>query len=213
MTEIKTYVAYYRVSTDDQGERGFGLEAQKSAILDFVGNDIILRDYTEIESGKSHKNRPILQEALIACRRLKAKLIVAKLDRLSRNVHFVAGLIENKVEFLAVDYPSADALQLYIVVAFADYERKLIGKRTKDALAAAKRSGVVLGRNGKILAAQNKQRADDFARAMEPILNGIMDHDIVTYQGLANELNRLKIPTYKGYGKWHVATVYKVMKR
>lgn len=213
MSEIKKYIAYYRVSTDKQGVSGLGLEAQRSSVINFVGTDIILSEYTEIESGKRIKNRPKLLEALIACKRYKATLIIAKLDRLARNVHFISGLMESTVDFVAVDNPKANKLMIHMLAAFAEYERDMISQRTKEALAASKARGKVLGKHGKIIAAQNKQSADDFAKSMEPILNEIMDNDIVTYQAIVNELNRLKIPTYKGYGKWHVATVYKVMKR
>ena len=213
MSEIKKYVAYYRVSTDKQGKSGLGLEAQKTTILNYVGTDIILGEYTEIESGKKDKNRPILKEALIACKRYKAKLIVAKLDRLGRNVHFISGLIETGVDFVAVDYPTADALQLHVVAAFGQYESKQTSQRTKDALAAAKARGVVLGKAGKQRAIENKQRADDFAKSMEPILNEMMGNGIETYRGMCHELNLRKVPTYKGYGLWYPASLLRMMRR
>lgn len=207
------YIAYYRVSTDKQGRSGLGLEAQRVAIEKYVADDLILDEYTEIESGKKVKNRPKLLEALIACKKCKATLIIAKLDRLARNVHFVSGLMESGVDFVAVDNPKADKLMIHMLAVFAEYERDLTSQRTKDALKAAKARGVILGKAGKVRAIENKQRADDFAKSMEPVLNEIMDRDIVTYSGMCNELNRMNVPTYKGYGKWHTANLCRLMKR
>jgi DNA invertase Pin-like site-specific DNA recombinase len=114
------FVSYVRVSTDKQGESGLGLEAQRAAIRRHIGDAPLLVEFKEIESGKNHKNRPQLQAALAECRRRKAKLIIAKLDRLARNVHFISGLMESNVDFVACDMPSANRLTVHVMAAFAD---------------------------------------------------------------------------------------------
>jgi DNA invertase Pin-like site-specific DNA recombinase len=140
------FVAYYRVSTQRQGRSGLGLEAQQKAVRDHLngGNWRIVAEFTEIESGQ-RPGRPQLAAALKACRAVGATLIIAKLDRLARNVHFVSGLMESGVEFTAVDFPQANRLTVHILAAVAEHEAKMISERTKAALAAAKRRGVKLG--------------------------------------------------------------------
>lgn len=132
------YIAYYRVSTTRQGQSGLGLEAQQQAVKQYLngGNWQILAEFTEIESGKRN-DRPKLAEAIALCKRLQATLVIAKLDRLARNVHFISGLMESGVEFVAVDNPNANRLMLHMLAAFAEHEREQISRRTKDALAAA----------------------------------------------------------------------------
>lgn len=132
------FIAYYRVSTDKQGRSGLGLDAQKQAVDSFVaGCGTILKEFTEVESGK-RTDRPQLAEALAICRQRKARLVIAKLDRLARNVHFISGLMESGVEFTACDMPEANRLTLHIIAAVAEHEREMISRRTKEALAAAK---------------------------------------------------------------------------
>jgi DNA invertase Pin-like site-specific DNA recombinase len=140
------FVAYYRVSTQRQGRSGLGLEAQRKAVQDHLngGNWRIVAEYTEVESGK-RKDRPKLADALKACRVHGAKLIIAKLDRLARNVAFVSNLMESGVDFEAVDFPQANRLTIHILAAVAEHEAKAISERTRAALAAAKRRGVKLG--------------------------------------------------------------------
>lgn len=146
------YIAYYRVSTTRQGQSGLGLEAQQQAVKQYLngGNWQILAEFTEIESGKRN-DRPKLAEAIALCKRLQATLVIAKLDRLARNVHFISGLMESGVEFVAVDNPNANRLMLHMLAAFAEHEREQISRRTKDALAAAKARGVKLGKHSIIL--------------------------------------------------------------
>jgi DNA invertase Pin-like site-specific DNA recombinase len=134
------WVAYYRVSTDRQGESGLGLDAQRKAVADHLngGKWVLAAEHTEVESGKRTDNRPELAAALAACKRLKAKLIVAKLDRLSRNVAFITTLMASGVEFVAADMPHANKMTLQVLAVFAEHERDLISARTKQALAAAK---------------------------------------------------------------------------
>jgi DNA invertase Pin-like site-specific DNA recombinase len=142
---IPRFVAYYRVSTERQGRSGFGLEAQQAAVASFINSGTeLVAAFTEIESGKRNE-RPALAQALEACRRHRAKPVIAKLDRLSRNLAFIAMLMESGVEFVAVDNPHANKLTVHILAAVAQHEREMISQRTKDALAAAKRRGVCLG--------------------------------------------------------------------
>src|SRR4029434_1020853 len=138
------FVAYYRVSTDRQGRSGLGLEAQQAAVREYLGAKGPLTEFTEIETGKRN-DRPELKQALALCRKRKARLVIAKLDRLSRNLAFIATLMDSGVEFVAVDMPEANKLTVHILAAMAEHEREQISKRTKDALAAAKRRGKRLG--------------------------------------------------------------------
>jgi DNA invertase Pin-like site-specific DNA recombinase len=139
------YVAYYRVSTDKQGASGLGLEAQREAVARNLGAGSLLAEFTEVESGKRSANRPQLIAALEMCKRKKAILLIAKLDRLARNVHFISGLMEAGVEFVAADMPTANRLTVHIMAAFAEHEAAMISARTKAALQAAKARGTVLG--------------------------------------------------------------------
>jgi DNA invertase Pin-like site-specific DNA recombinase len=129
------FVAYFRVSTDKQGKSGLGLDAQRQAVLQFLdgGSWSLIGELTEIESGKRNE-RPELEKALAACKRHKAKLVIAKLDRLSRNLAFIATLMDSGVEFVAVDNPHANKLTVHILAAVAQHEREMIAQRTKDAL-------------------------------------------------------------------------------
>ena len=136
------FVAYFRVSTDRQGQSGLGLEAQRSAVSAYLngGSWTMIAEFTEVESGK-HGDRPQLAAALAACKKHKAKLVIAKLDRLSRNLAFIATLMDSGVEFVAVDNPHANKLTLHILAAVAQHEREMISQRTRDALQAAKTRG------------------------------------------------------------------------
>src|SRR3954452_22464497 len=132
-------VTYCRVSTARQGRSGLGLEAQRAAINAYLngGNWQMVAEYVEVESGKRTENRPQLLEALSMCRLHRAKLVIAKLDRLARNVAFVSALMESRVKFVAVDLPEANELTIHIMAAMAEHEAKAISQRTKVALAAA----------------------------------------------------------------------------
>lgn len=131
------YVAYFRVSTQRQGQSGLGLEGQQAAVAAFCEP---LESFTEVESGK-RSDRPELARAIAACKRLGATLVIAKLDRLARNVHFVSGLMESGVEFIACDNPNANRLTVHILAAVAEDEARRISERTKAALAAARLVG------------------------------------------------------------------------
>lgn len=147
------FVSYIRVSTARQGASGLGLEAQQEAVQRFLngGSWELLGEFKEVETGKGADalaKRPQLGAALDACRKHGATLVIAKLDRLARNVHFVSGLMESKVRFVACDMPEANELTIHIMAAFAEHEAKRISQRTKDALAVAKARGAVLGKSG-----------------------------------------------------------------
>lgn len=211
---MRKAVAYYRVSTERQGQSGLGLEAQKKSVTDFIkANDYLLdKEFIEIESGKKDK-RPILAKALRKCKAENATLLIAKLDRLARNVMFISTLMESKVDFKAVDNPFAEDIILHIMAAFAQHERVQISKRTIAALRAAKARGVKLGKHGReVLSKENKQEAVRFAMNMKPIIEQIQSNGIKTIRGIAKELNQLKIPTYRNK-KWHPNTVHSLIKR
>lgn len=165
---IRKFVAYYRVSTGRQGRSGLGLEAQRTAVHDFLaqnGGDLS-GEVIEIESGAAN-DRPQLAEALRLCRLLGGSLIIAKLDRLARNVAFVSSLMEAGVDFLAVDFPTANRLTVHILAAVAEHERDMISQRTSAALQAAKVRGVKLGgdRGNLPAVAQHGARASATVRA------------------------------------------------
>jgi DNA invertase Pin-like site-specific DNA recombinase len=139
------FVTYLRVSTDRQGKSGLGLEAQRAAVLDHVtGKGEIAAEYVEIESGKKNE-RPQLARALAEAKRIGAVLLIAKLDRLARNVAFIANLLESGVEIAAADMPEANRFLLHVMAAVAEHEAQAISDRTRAALAAAKARGVALG--------------------------------------------------------------------
>jgi DNA invertase Pin-like site-specific DNA recombinase len=208
-------IAYYRVSTKRQGKSGLGLEAQKMLVEEFVeiGNYELIREFIDIESGRKN-DRPELLKALRICKRNKAVLLVAKLDRLGRNNAFLASLIETKVDFKAVEFPHANKPMLQLMAVFAELERDMISDRTKAGLQAAKQRGIVLGHNGHVLARLNRIRAKRFARGMAPKIDAIKETGIKTVQGICNELNRQQVPTYSNDGsKWHPRTVRMVIIR
>ncbi len=205
------FVAYYRVSTDRQGRSGLGLDAQREAVRRHLASSgaTPLAEFVEVESGKRN-NRPELQKALLACRRHKARLIIAKLDRLSRNVAFIATMMDSGVEFVACDNPHATRLTLHILAAVAEHEREMIAARTKAALQAAKARGVQLGRNGaEYLAPAYKAAAIERARQLQPVLQGLKG---MSAREIAAELTRRGIRTPRG-GRWHPQTVMRLLSR
>jgi DNA invertase Pin-like site-specific DNA recombinase len=211
---MKQGVAYYRVSTERQGDSGLGLEAQQEAVHLFARYKKIklVQEFIEVESGKNNR-RPILKRALSYCAGHNDILLIAKLDRLGRNVAFISALMESKVRFIAVDNPEANHLVLHIMAAFAEYEREQISQRTKDALQAAKRRGVKLGVNGKALAAHNRQMSESFSRACASAISTIKLEGFITIQAITNELNRRGVPTYRPGSRWHNSTVHALLKR
>lgn len=213
-TPTTQFVAYYRVSTTGQGQSGLGLEAQQMAVQAHLatspGSELVA-EFTEVESGKK-KNRPELAEAMKLCRRHKATLVIAKLDRLARNVHFISGLMESRINFVACDNPHANRLMVHMLAAFAEHEREMISQRTRDGLQAAKARGVVLGATGKDRARENRSRADQHARDLAEQIRAIPEDLRQTITSLTQEMNARKIPTANG-GQWHRQSVYRLLER
>ena len=141
---MEAFIAYYRVSTQRQGLSGLGLEAQKSSVLSFLNNRTILAEFTDVETGKND-NRPQLLKAIELAKQTNSTLLIAKLDRLSRNLTFVSTLMDTKVKFICADMPDANELTIHIFAALAQWERKRISERTKGAMAQLKNRGVKLG--------------------------------------------------------------------
>lgn len=214
------YIAYYRVSTQRQGESGLGLEAQQAAVRDFLKGAEPLQAFTEIESGRNAQ-RPQLREAIEACKRHKARLVIAKLDRLARNVHFVSGLMESGVDFVAVDNPTATKLTIHILAAVAEDEAERISKRTKEALQAAKKRGKKLGgyRGGTISESQReaskRSRQEQARRKKLELLSAIekikAEKGGLGNKALARELAAREIPTPSGAGVWDATKVRLVL--
>jgi DNA invertase Pin-like site-specific DNA recombinase len=202
------FISYLRVSTDKQGVRGYGIAARRKAVKDYLDGRRwqLLGEFVEVESGK-RKDRPQLAKAIAACKKHKARLIIAKLDRLARNVHLISGLMGSKVDFVCCDMPDANRLTIHILAAVAEHEREMIVQRTKDGLAAAKRRGVVLGNPA--LAVANRAAARERAEALRPVLEELRDLSATT---AAAELNRRRVATPVG-GRWHAMTVQRVRRR
>jgi DNA invertase Pin-like site-specific DNA recombinase len=212
------YIAYFRVSTPRQSRSGLGLEAQQQAVNAFLHGheEFILESFTEIESGRKN-DRPQLTAALEACRRHKAALLIAKLDRLARNVHFISGLMESGVEFIAVDMPEANRLTIHILAAVAEYERETISQRTKAALHAAKVRGTKLGspqpkKGAAIRSRVLQEKADSFAASVLPVIRGLQAEGVTGYRAIARVLNARSIRTVNNR-KWYGTTVKNVMFR
>jgi DNA invertase Pin-like site-specific DNA recombinase len=206
---VSDFVAYYRVSTDKQGRFGLGMEAQREAVTRFLATrGQLAGEFVEVESGKNHANRPQLTSALAECRKRRAVLVIAKLDRLARNVHFISGLMNSDVEFVAVDMPTANRLTIHILAAVAEHEREMISQRTKAALAAAKARGTRLG-NPRAAEAAAIARAAKKLPKPEPEVLGLaarLKKEGKGLRAIARELNRLNIRTPLG-SLWHPWTV------
>lgn len=221
---MKPAVAYVRVSTQAQGRSGLGIDAQRDAIQRFAeaqGFEIV-ETFEEIETGKGADaldRRPVLAQALGRARKLKAPVVVAKLDRLSRDVAFVAGLMAQRVPFIVAELgPDADPFMLHIYAALAEKERALIAARTKAALQAKKASGAVLGNRTNLAeaqargAAQNAASADAFASRVLPIVRELQASGLATLSALAEALNRRGVTTARG-GVWSPVQVKRILDR
>lgn len=217
------FVAYYRVSTDKQGIRGLGIAAQETAVRDYLngGHWELVGQFTEVESGKRN-DRPELAKALAECRLRKATLIIAKLDRLARNVAFISNLMESKADFVAVDFPQANRLTIHILAAVAEHEARMISERTKAALAEKKKQGKPLGRPNPEIAAYARQgsaaglrvrreKARERARDLQPALNAIRAKGVTSHNGIARELNALGHTAPKG-GSWSQVQVMHLLR-
>lgn len=217
-------IAYFRVSTSSQGRSGLGIEAQRAAVDRFAeaqGAEIFA-EYVEVETGKGSDaldRRPQLAAALAHARRAKCSVVVAKLDRLSRDVHFISGLMAHRVPFVVAELgPDADPFMLHIYAALAEKERALISDRTKQALAQRRAQGVLLGNRanladaGKVGAAANQNAARAFASNVIPIVRQIEASGVSGYHGIASALNARGVKSSRG-GEWHATTVRNLMIR
>jgi DNA invertase Pin-like site-specific DNA recombinase len=211
------FVAYYRVSTDKQGRSGLGLDAQRAAVAQRLdgGSWKLVGEFTEVESGKRAK-RPQLEIALTACKKQKAKLVVAKLDRLTRNVRFMLTLLDSGVEVLFCDMPDVTgAMGRFILTGMAnvaELEAGLISERTKAGLAIAKQRGVKLGVHGaKTLAPKYKAEAKARADQLAPLIRQLQ-RDGYSMRGIAGELSKRKIETPRA-GVWHPQLVKRIVHR
>jgi DNA invertase Pin-like site-specific DNA recombinase len=216
------YVAYYRVSTDRQGRSGLGLDAQKYVVQEYLNRSgaALRAAFTEVQSGKDD-DRPQLSEALKVCRLTNSSLLIAKLDRLSRNVAFLATLQQAGTKFVACDLPEANELVVHILAAVAQAERKAISERTKAALAAAKARGVRLGnpnlKPGNATSAEFARRSrSESARRRATELDEVLAHaehrGCTTLRKLAEHLNQLGVTTPQG-GRWHANSVRRIRHR
>jgi DNA invertase Pin-like site-specific DNA recombinase len=218
------YVAYYRVSTKRQGMSGLGLDAQRDAVRRFVGEGQLVAEFEEVESGK-RSDRPALDSALRECRLRGATLVIAKLDRLSRSVSFLARLMESGTEFTAVDMPMANRFCIHIMAAVAEQERLMISQRTKAALQAARDRGVRLGgrrgdhriedhgtagrsRSIEVRSSQSAMRAHE----INAVLDGLRAEGISSLKGLALALNERSISAPRG-GTWSAGQVRRVVRK
>lgn len=221
---MKRYVAYYRVSTQKQGRSGLGLEAQRETVLGYVGGvGNLTAEFTEVESGRN-ADRPQLAAALRNCKATGAVLVVARLDRLARDVAFLSNLMNSGVDFVAVDFPEANRLMVHVLAAVAEYESRMASERTKVALKAAKARGTRLGNpNGaralkragkgnmaavKVIQAQAGERADTLRDMVQDIQAG----GVSTLSGIALELSNRGAKTARG-GRWHPASVQRLLTR
>jgi DNA invertase Pin-like site-specific DNA recombinase len=210
---MKQAIAYYRVSTSRQGKSGLGLEAQQNAVEQFckMNEYKLLTQVVEIQS--TRKYRVGLFDALALCRQHKAILVVAKLDRLGRDVEQIAGIVKSKVEVKVVDNPHANRFTIHILAAVAEEQRQRISETTKEALKAARNRGVELGKNGKLLSVANKQAAKDFASKLSPVIRRLKKRGIVSVRAVSDELNKKNVPTFRTGGKWHPSTVHSLIHR
>lgn len=203
---MKKYVSYYRVSTQQQGNSGLGLQSQKSMVNTFLKKeDVLINEYEEIESGKNN-NRPELLKAIEQCKKDKAILLIAKLDRLSRNASFIFTLRDSNIEFVCTDIPEANSVTIGIMAVLAQDERERISKRTKDALAELKRKGVKLGSPQNLT---NEARLKGIEATIQKALNNennrkataliiSLKKDNLSYRRIAFELNRNGFKTSMG---------------
>ncbi|AMU96687.1 resolvase (plasmid) [Sphingopyxis terrae subsp. terrae NBRC 15098] len=214
---MKTAVAYYRVSTSGQGKSGLGLDAQREAVERFAQAEgiTLIATFQEVESGKGADaldRRPVLAAALAAAKKEGCAIVVAKLDRLSRDVHFISGLMGQRIPFMVAELgANADSFMLHLYAALAEKERNLISERTKAALAAAKAKGVKLGNPNiaeatEAAKAATQANAETFAKQIAPHIEAARSNGCKTYREVAAALNARGIPTARG-GSWQAATV------
>ena len=211
------FVTYLRVSTARQGISGLGLEAQRQSVSSYLAGRTrtVQAEFVEVETGKGAdalSKRPELRRALELCRKSGATLLIAKLDRLARNVHFVSGLIETGVDFIAADMPNANKVMIQMHAVMSEWERDQISDRTKAALAAAKARGVVLGSTGPANLKRHTQErqaaAGAFSARLMPLLNGFASQGL-SRRAIVVQLNDLGINAPRG-GSWSLGQVQRV---
>lgn len=210
---MRKYVSYLRVSTTRQGHSGLGIDAQRAAVSDYLmrSDGELIAEFVEVESG-SRKARPILVQSIARARDVGGTLLIAKLDRLGRNVAFVSSLMESGVEFVAVDAPYANKLMIHILSAFAEHERELISQRTREALQAAKARGVRLGAHGAVLARIHREQA---MAAAELLRDAVADAQATGHRTLAEisqALNQVGLCTRQNMA-WTPGTTHRLLKR
>ena len=223
MAKKGKYAAYLRVSTQQQGRSGLGLEAQRKAVADHLGSNgrDLIAEFVETESGKRN-GRPELDKALSFCRQRNATLVVAKLDRLTRNTRFLLTIVEQDVQCVFCDLPQMPPgpmgkFFLTLMAAVAELEAGMISQRTKAALAAAKARGVKLGspaqeRGSAVGVAVRKAKAEQHVQAVLPIIRDIQQAGVTSLAGIARALGARGVPTARG-GAWHANSVHRVIKR
>ena len=223
------FVAYYRTSTK---RRDLSLDAQKIAVAMYLngGGWDLIGEFEEKESGKRHEKREALAQALALCKKRKATLVIAKLDRLARNVHFISGLMESKVNFIACDNPTANRLTVHILAAVAEHEARAISERTSCALQELRAKGTpwVSKKSGRLverLGCPNpskgsavgveviKMKADGFAAKMLPVVDAIRARGLTTLQQIADELTRQRWKTARGGDEWTPTAVRNLLLR
>lgn len=223
------YVSYLRVSTDKQGIRGLGIEAQREAVRRWlvskgdrmtVGESMLVAELVEVESGR-RKDRPKLAEALRLCKLYNATLLVAKLDRLSRNLHFISTMMESGVEFRACDFPEANRLMLHLLAAVAEHEARMISERTKNALAQARARGTKLGtrdhehikrhaEKGRLAARKAVQeRVGRRAEVLAPKIAELRSQGVTGQRAIARRLNEDGVPAARG--QWSAPSVARLL--
>jgi DNA invertase Pin-like site-specific DNA recombinase len=217
-SQMKKFVSYRRVSTTEQGKSGLGLDAQAQAIARFVEDHsgALLKDFTEVETGKGSnalQRRPVLNQAIDFAKRNHATLLVAKLDRLSRNVHFITGVMERGVNFRAVDHPTADKTMLHFYAVMAEAERDRIAQRIKDALAAKKKAGGTLGHvvNLQPHNGTRAAQAAQFAAKLQPTITAYQTQGM-TQREMVEAMNAAGIRTAQG-GQWGLVQLQRVIQR
>lgn len=220
----RKFIGYYRVSTKRQGLSGLGLDAQRESVMGFLArmNGDLIAEFIEVETGKGDGNgRPQLAAALAQCRLHNATLVIAKLDRLARNVNFISNLMESEVEFVAVDFPEANRLTIHILAAVAEHEARCISERTKAALAAYKRKGNTLGgdrgnchliyrKGAKASAIARRETAERRAADLRDTIEAIKAEGAVSLRDIADGLNQRGIGTARGTA-WSATQVYRVL--
>ncbi len=193
---MNDFIAYYRVSTRAQSRSGLGLEAQRDVVRKFIETSgTLIGEFTDVESGRKD-SRKQLEQAMKQAKTAKASIVIARLDRFSRRVSFIASMMESGIPLVIAEMPNATEFQLHIFAALAQEERRLISVRTKAALAQAKKRGVQLGINGKRLARENKVAAVKFAKQIEPELPAGWRNQ--SYSEIARSLNAKGIRSFTG---------------